>query len=58
MDENKRQNLRAEYMRGEIDWLQVTHSLTQMGVAVDEAGEIADRWQRAKLREWNKSDGV
>lgn len=57
MDENLKQRLRAEYMRGDIDWLQVVHSLGQMGVAVDDAGEIADRWQRAKTRAFWLSTG-
>lgn len=57
MDDNIRQHLRAEYMRGDIDHLHVINTLEQH-MTTQQAQEMALRWLTAKRREWKKPNGV
>jgi hypothetical protein len=51
VDDNIRQHLRAEYLRGDVDYLHVIHVLRDHMTEAD-AAAMADRWQMLKRRQF------
>lgn len=50
LTDSEYQLLRAEYMRGDVDWSHVKNKLMMHGYDEQEAADQAARWQRAKHR--------
>lgn len=51
MDDTLRQHLRAEYLRGDVDYLHVVHVLRDHMSEAD-AEAMATRWQMLKRRQF------
>lgn len=52
MDDNIRQRLRADFMRGDVDSLHVLHVLKENGKSREDAEAMLERWKVLKHRQW------